>query len=464
MYNRKESNKNSYYPAFLCMEVDTPDFLDALACIPLDERTEAAFIHEYIHYLQDLTTITGHARIETIVDQIKWAAGISTNHKKLRIPLDASSTYAFNMKPNYTSLNLCKGDLKVKNVHGRFTPHIEEIILFQLENSRINLPNGINVHSDVRATLLFKDERGFQHKYVVGELAISESMAYLIENMMYNQTLQEGSDCPYKVVQKIIEWKVSRRFDNLTLIALCDVCLMYSLPGKVLYHLLEFLKTYNGKITPALIYIYGLGPNVSKLFNRTGCWILEFKRVFYESKRQFYDYFNHPQWNHIMDAVTVIYDSALELRLNNPTFFLDIASGGRLYTNRAFKKALSMVGCLSIKTSRNLVYNISPINYVEQYVDADWFISLHQLYNILFTSDAIKKDNNGTNHIEKNCELKDWCHNCFIQKGEFDITQNSRNCKYEPWLNVSPDILERCSFGRLWAAYGFDRIKLKPKG
>ena len=75
MYQRKESNKNTYYPSVLCMEVDTPDYLDALLRMPYDERTEAAFLHEYIHYLQDVTTIVGYARIETIVDQIKWAVG-----------------------------------------------------------------------------------------------------------------------------------------------------------------------------------------------------------------------------------------------------------------------------------------------------------------------------------------------------------------------------------------------------
>lgn len=26
MYQRKESAKNTYYPSFLCMEVDTPDY------------------------------------------------------------------------------------------------------------------------------------------------------------------------------------------------------------------------------------------------------------------------------------------------------------------------------------------------------------------------------------------------------------------------------------------------------
>ena len=48
MYQRKESAKNTYYPSFLCMEVDTPDYLDALMRMPFDERTEAAFLHEYI--------------------------------------------------------------------------------------------------------------------------------------------------------------------------------------------------------------------------------------------------------------------------------------------------------------------------------------------------------------------------------------------------------------------------------
>lgn len=464
MYQRKESNKNSYYPSFLCMEVDTPDYLDALAHTPLDERTEAAFLHEYIHYLQDLTTITGHARIETIVDQVKWAVEICSHSKKLRIPLDASSTYAFNVKPNYTSLKLCKGEFKVKNAQGYdVTPNITQIISFQLENNSIHLPCGVKAHGEVDAVLLFQDENGCQHRYRIGELAISESMAYLIENIVYKDVLQKGSDCPYEVVRKISEWKLKQSVNELVLIAICDVCLMYSLPGRVLHHLLEYLCTYNAKITPAFIYIYGLGSNISSLFNRTLSWDQELKKVYSESKRQFHDYFNHPQWKYIMNAVSVSYDAAIKMRLDNPTFFLDIACGGHLFRNRAFKKVLSLVGCLSIKTSRDLVYNIAPINYIGQQIDADWFLSLHQLYNILFTTDAIKTDRDGIKHIEKECELKEWCHNSFTKKREPDITTISTNCKYEPWLNISTDELKQCSFCRLWTVYSFDRVKLKLK-
>ena len=237
---------------------------------------------------------------------------------------------------------------------------------------------------------------------------------------------------------------------------------MYLFPGKVLYHLLEYLYTYNGKITPALIYIYGLGPSIPKLFNSKESWVQEFEKVSSASRNQFRDYFNHPQWEHIMNAVFVSYDAAIKMRIDNPTFFLDIACGGIIPINNAFKKVYSVVGCLSVKTSSDLIYNIPPYNYSEDYIDADWFISLHQLYNILFTTDAIKISSyDGSRCIEKKCELKEWCHNSFTMKGEVDITETSSNCKYSPWLNVSTDAIKQCSFGRLWTVYGFNRVRLK---
>lgn len=71
MYERKESKSGSYYPAFLCLDVDTQDDLYYFGRYPIEEKSEAVFLHEFIHYLQDLTTVAGLARIETIVEEIK---------------------------------------------------------------------------------------------------------------------------------------------------------------------------------------------------------------------------------------------------------------------------------------------------------------------------------------------------------------------------------------------------------
>lgn len=58
MYERKESKSGSYYPAFLCLDVNTPDDLWYWGRYPIDERTEAVFLHEFIHYLQVMTTVS----------------------------------------------------------------------------------------------------------------------------------------------------------------------------------------------------------------------------------------------------------------------------------------------------------------------------------------------------------------------------------------------------------------------
>ena len=122
------------------------------------------------------------------------------------------------------------------------------------------------------------------------------------------------------------------------------------------------------------------------------------------------------------------------------------------------------MGCLSVKTSADLVYNFLPRSCEGLKVDADWFLCLHQFYNLMFTSDAVRTDPHGNKYIEKECELKQWCHNCFTKKGEPDLTMTSYNCKRSPWLNTSPDKMAQCSFGRLWGAFDLLHIKkLKTK-
>lgn len=462
MYSRKESNKNCYYPSFLCMELDTPDNLEYILDYPMDERTEAVFLHEYIHYMQDLMTITGLARIETIVDQIKWAVDKISNCKNLRLPLILETNF-YSLKANATSLLICKGDFKIKDASNNdITPSIHEIISFKLEEKLIDYLNGEKARGMVVAVLSFKDDKHMEYKYRVGELAISESMAYIIENMIYKDVLPKGSDCPYEVVKKIVTWKLKQEVEDLVLIALCDVCLMYSFPGMVLYYLMEFFSTYKGKITPALIYIYGLGKEISSMFNKETNWESDLLNISTISKRQFKDYFVHPHWNHIKEAVMEIFDRALDYRIKNPTIFMDIACGGRIYENRKLNEAVEKIGCFAIRNSNDFIYKIpSRTHIAKESIDADWFISLHQFYNLLFTNDAIKKDRKGCKYIEKQCELMGWCHKNFVEKGEPDITRNSYNCKQSPWLNISPNEIKQCSFGRLWLAFCGNRIKLK---
>lgn len=117
---------------------------------------------------------------------------------------------------------------------------------------------------------------------------------------------------------------------------------------------------------------------------------------------------------------------------------------------------------MGVKTAANAIYNFKPSAASSSEIDSDWFLSLHQFYNILFTSAAIGIHGDNK-YLVKECDLKQWCSDSFNRKKERDITSESLNCKYSPWLNVSDQDLAQCSFGRVCAAFGFNRIKLKCK-
>lgn len=461
MYERKESKGGSYYPAFLCLDVNIQDNLHYLGRYPIEERAEAVFLHEFIHYLQDLTTVAGLARIETVVDQIKWACSVAREHHKLKIPLN-TDTWAYNIKSNANSLSICKGDMKLLNLQKMVIDRkIAGIVSFELISTSILLDSGITTKGNAVGRLTFRDENDEVHSYDVGEMAISESMAYLIENHLYPNVLERPSECPYFVVKRIAEWKLDRKLDDLILIALCDVCLMYSLPGRALYEILEECVSTTSPITPAFIYLYGLGPKMASTFNRSKNWEGEFKQTINTAKKQFSDMFIHKYWGDFRYVTNCAFDAGYELRTTHPAFFLDIVRGGRLNLNDAYKYVINSLGCLSIKTAANQVYNFMPRTAQGKDLDSGWFLSLHQFYNILFTTSAIKKDTKANCYIGKECDLKKWCHWSFCKKKERDITTDSPNCKWSPWLNVSKEDLRQCSFGRLWATFGFDRIKLK---
>ena len=205
----------------------------------MDERAEALFLHEYIHYLQDITTVSGYARIETIVDQIKWAVMLGKEHHKLTIPLNPKSTWAFNMTPNATCLELSMGDFKKKyqNADVRYqSPENFEII----EHST-PFKDGRNNRVKIITRFTFKDGNDVVHQYDIGEMAISESMAYIIEQHIYPGVLPAAPDFPYNVVRNVVRWKCQRAETDEILVAICDVCLMYSFPGYAFYYLIEWL-------------------------------------------------------------------------------------------------------------------------------------------------------------------------------------------------------------------------------
>lgn len=457
MYERKERNKNSYYPAFFCMDLDIPNHIGNMLWMPMDERCEALFLHEFVHYLQDITTISGYARIETVVDQVKWAVMLAKEHHKLTLPLNPKSTWAFNMTPNATCLELSMGDFKKKYQNADVTYKSPEN--FEIIEHSTPFKDGRSNRVKIITRFTFKDTNDVIHQFNIGEMAISESMAYIIEQHIYPGVLPVAPDFPYSVVRNVIRWKCSRAETDEILVAICDVCLMYPFPGYAFYYLIEWLHQYQGDISPALIYLYGLGPEMTKLC-KTKFWTKSLEEVNAMARNMVNDYFIHEYWRKTADEIELSLITALEYRLKSPAFLIDILKGGKIYQNRALQKAVGYMGCMAICTDTNDIYHFPVRGVGDNQADPDWFVCLHDFYKVLFSREAIKNVR-GVNYFTYPCALKQWCKKSFRWQQLPDLTSMSRNCDESPWLHVSPSELTQCSFGRLWTTYGFNRVKIK---
>ena len=82
----------SYSPSFFTIRIpNSENYEQLLVGDRMSEQAEAYFLHEYIHYLQDLTTIPGLSNISIVVDYIKWATHQGKNGKLIVpvIPTDS---------------------------------------------------------------------------------------------------------------------------------------------------------------------------------------------------------------------------------------------------------------------------------------------------------------------------------------------------------------------------------------
>ena len=63
-----------YIPSFFCMLIDSSTYDENMS-----DREISLFVHEYIHYLQNITTICGLERLKSdfaiLVNMVNWIKG-----------------------------------------------------------------------------------------------------------------------------------------------------------------------------------------------------------------------------------------------------------------------------------------------------------------------------------------------------------------------------------------------------
>lgn len=474
MCGRKDRVSNCYHPSFLCMEVETNDDLQQITDALYPPQTEAAFLHEYIHYIQDLTTTSGLARIGSICDKMRWAILDAKNTRHVTIPINPSNVNDYNIGINHRCSIINSGDNKHRDINNQSSV-IANIVNWRIENV-VERDNAGKPYTIERLVVTFGDDNGNAFDYQVGDMAISESMAYMIESSIYPNALPSPPDCPYRIVQKLVEHFSPTLNDIDKMVALCDISLMSTFPGKTLYKAIEYVNNHNSTPTAEEMYTVVMPSLLPPGWDMAGYWGY-LKSVSNTAAQQMSSYFNmSPQLQSNLLVANRILNNAYLLRKHDMNFILRILRGGNISNNNAFKQIFKeYLGCLCTLTDIDEVHSLVPnFEYSEDgfgslqrtmgnniACKAEFMVVLRILHDIFFSNAAIQNNPRFGQMLMYECPLKASCSKAFRAHNINDITHEYQSpCQFSPWENAQNGNAPLCSFAQIWNVYGLTGINI----
>lgn len=411
-----------YCPSFYFIELNTDyDFINS------DNNRNAqrfgVLLHEYIHFLQDITTTYGQANFSATIERFMafvYKSYIQTNANiKVPIKLDEFE----NAETNHDLFSLYRGDNN-------------EIYLHKILSMEIHTkPNGlIETYENAGEIIVYiKTNKEESIEYRLGALGIMESMAHLIETHIYPQN--EGIyHLPYNICEIVAEELYPQLLScKANLVALCDVSLMYYHPGEIFYCLLVKMKSdcfIPKNIEDIYEYAYKtIGPEYLPIF--ADCHT--------RSKENINELFKINSLHEGLNKwANDLFDQASYIRTNNKIFISKIME---LETEEAIQYALDLMSKFGIPLlidKRGNTYNGVNKKYID--VDLTIFRAVYALYYIF-------------SDFEFGCNMQTICSNI---PGKKIIDER---CKLRPWEKCSDK--ELCPFAQLWKKWGLEGKKIQ---
>lgn len=412
-----------YYPAFFEMKLKTDGELDLNTCSDMDF---ALFFHEYIHFLQDITTSYGLTRCYSYGEYVNSVVNDITS------------------KP--------KGNIKVPYL---YTDNRDDIMLgdylTQITQGDSSEESYVDVLTNVEINWDTIEELPYEHPYLkslkmplltaeggvmlaIGATCLNESVAYIMQKII---TVDKGRlpDYPYNTAEIIVKNIYPTFGENiLNILALADCCLMFSNPGEIFYRiLLQMKEKHYLPAKPHDIYFHlkeakiGVGNIKTDPFEHFGVLVEEVRK-------KLKSYFINPAHPEMHEPYHQWVDSMLDfskrLRLERPTFLLDMIYDGDIRSNSTFAELISSIGTPLMRNKRQQYFSIKPHGQTGYSVEINK--SVKQIYSIL-------------HEAMFQCELFPWCKNS-------DICPDERVCLHKPWERCG--CKELCPTAMLWKNWG----------
>lgn len=228
-----EGRVNSYECNFFHMILENCD-LKGGRFSEMSKEHLGSFIHEYIHYLQQITTPFGISFSKHFIQKYILYRDYIDNHKSVELPLSLGEDYAF--------VEFAEKSLGVRNGTVKYTKgsvdHVivtnRDIAFAEKDNTAVNI-------SVIDDELKRTHKQGFDFGYT----CVIESMAHMIQSLINPDVEEFHRPVPYKTAQMICrEYCPEIADDTKLLISLCYIALYFDNPGVAFFNLIDDAKNH----------------------------------------------------------------------------------------------------------------------------------------------------------------------------------------------------------------------------
>lgn len=414
--NKLNTTLGCYVPSFFRMELEYPFFQNFDQIRPVDEKFISVYTHEYIHFLQDISTYTGINNAYVYSEYMHGAVNFIYTLPKgeLHVPV--------NLPENYGNVDLNR----FVNQEGMGTySDIDNFFLVKVGKKRKKVPYENDCVRELTQIVLTSAKGD---NVIFGSRAIMESMAYLMERQITRGSVA-APDYPYHAAEMVVD-KIFPEFgkDVLRIIALCDACMQFPEPGKIFVQSLELFKTMNFCPQNANLIIdhfltapcIQMGKEVSMTQGFVSMTMMVGERLkLYLHGKVFQPFHN---------VIHKLLGFAMNERIHNPYFMLDIVRSGYVLDNPIMRLYTRAIGTPIIKDCNDDYWSVFPKGISEADYWIEYFPTIEQVYKCLAEGNTI-------------CDMIPWC-----EKSP-KVSEDER-CYMEPWKRVEDSLL--CPYAMLW--------------
>lgn len=403
-----ENTLGFYVPSFFFLKIELPEELKSFDEITSD-KLNCTIIHEYTHFLQDVSTIQGMRNTIIYMDYLRNICENARNQigNNIRVPVNPD----YLTQQNLELINKTSGTRKLENK-------------FQSVDTYICSPNG-----DINVTIISTD--GSRGIFSFGTHCIRESMAYLVDSTITKD--HPVPFFPYKIVEALTK-NIYSEFckDKNNLIVLCDISLCTDHPGHTFIKTLENFRDEKAVFSsPLEVYDCFLNCKIHSIEKTKKPIIEAYKELNSEIIKRIEYLFNKSDFPNLNDWVSTLYNYFRDFRNQNlhSNLIEWILRNGN--TKDLIQKSILKIHPIIVDYTNTYYCDIPAVA-------------------LFYASLQILKTLKGE---QKKCDLLEFCRQ--YNRGHYSINEK---CSNSPWDRMSANEC-KCPFMVLWNHWGLSSKK-----